>query len=800
MPRPSDDSPATAPVATAIAAATLVGAWVVLTWPWLSGSVTVPWDAKAQFQPQVQFLARALAAGDSPFWTPYVFSGHPQVADPQALIFSPPYFLLALVNPAPSLWALDMTAYAAILVAGFAILVYARDQEWHPAGGLVAAIAFGFGAAMAWRIQHTGQVLSLVYLVITLAALSRALDRAEAGRPGGAAYGAFAGAVAACMVLGRDQVALIGVYVLVGFVLWRLAGPVRLAPAPLRAALRFLPVLVAGGAVGLLLIALPVAMTALVAEASNRPSIDLTGAGRGSLHPALLVTLAVPDLFGGAGHMADYWGPPSFAWTGTDLYIAQNMGVLYFGAVPLLLVTYGFVSGALITGTITFLTTAFALCLLYGLGWYTPLFPAAHALLPGVDFFRRPADAVFLIGGIGALLAGYVLHRLASGTLPVRTGAVAITAGVTLATLLAAAAMAIAFGRLAQAAPALLMSAAALLIAGLVMGAAVWLMPIRPHLAMLMLAAAVTADLAIFNGPNTSNALPPAHYEVLEPDSRNETMQYLKQRTALTNSATRRDRVELVGLGFHWPNASLTHGLENTLGYNPIRLADYVAATGAPDSAGLPENRTFSPLMPSYRSAMADLLGLRYIASGVAIEEIDRALRPGDLRLVRRTADGFIYENPRALPRVVYATKARAIDFAGAVASGRLPDVDFTDTVLLDAASNPPLPSAGTEPPSPATGAARLVRYGNTHVVVDVEGPGGYLVLHDIWQPWWTAERDGGEVPILKGNILFRAVAVPSGRHTVTFTFAPVAGTIRMLIARLTSEQPPASAAHGHRP
>jgi hypothetical protein len=60
--------------------------WLVLTWPWLSGAVTVPWDAKAHFYPQLVFLARSLHTGDSPFWTPNVFAGHPQIADPQSLL------------------------------------------------------------------------------------------------------------------------------------------------------------------------------------------------------------------------------------------------------------------------------------------------------------------------------------------------------------------------------------------------------------------------------------------------------------------------------------------------------------------------------------------------------------------------------------------------------------------------------------------------------------------------------------------------------------------------------------------
>src|SRR5215831_18103130 len=74
-------------------------AWLVLAWPWLSGAVTIPWDAKSQFLPQVSFLAAALARGGSPFWTPNVFAGWPQISDPQSLIFSPLHLALAAIDP-----------------------------------------------------------------------------------------------------------------------------------------------------------------------------------------------------------------------------------------------------------------------------------------------------------------------------------------------------------------------------------------------------------------------------------------------------------------------------------------------------------------------------------------------------------------------------------------------------------------------------------------------------------------------------------------------------------------------------
>ncbi|MGL4443152.1 MAG: hypothetical protein ACRCU1_05970, partial [Alsobacter sp.] len=71
----------------------LVG-WAALASPWLTGRVTVPWDAKAHFQPQLQFLADSIHRGESPFWNPFVFAGSPHVADPKSLVFSPAHLLV----------------------------------------------------------------------------------------------------------------------------------------------------------------------------------------------------------------------------------------------------------------------------------------------------------------------------------------------------------------------------------------------------------------------------------------------------------------------------------------------------------------------------------------------------------------------------------------------------------------------------------------------------------------------------------------------------------------------------------
>ena len=188
-------------------------------------------------------------------------------------------------------------------------------------------------------------------------------------------------------------------------------------------------------------------------------------------------------------------------------------------------------------------------------------------------------------------------------------------------------------------------------------------------------------------------------------------------------------------------------------------------------------------MFPSYRSTLADLLGLRLIATGVPVERIDPNLRSGDLKLLAETSSGYVYENPRAGPRVSFASEARPADFAALVRDGNWPDVDFGHTVLVPA--DAPRHEV-TAAPATATGAVRIVSYRNSEVVVEVDAAApGYVVLYDPWHPWWFATVDGRDAPVIRANVLFRTVPVPAGRHTVRFHFRPLAGAWRQIKERL---------------
>lgn len=750
----------------------------MLAWPWLSGAVTIPFDAKAHFQAQLQFLAHALHTEQSPFWAPNVFAGSPQIADPQSLIFSP-FLLLAALTHDPSFRALDSFVLGLLLMAGLAIVLMFRSHGWHPAGAAVAALAFTFGASAAWRIQHIGQIQSFALFAMALAAMVAARHQLSLW------LAALAGLFVGLMLVEPDQIDLLGGIALVIIGLSEV-------PALLRAGVRAprLAAMAGCAAIACLCVTiLPLTWTILFAEASNRPAVPFLEAARAALHPASLLTGILGDLYGAGDARVEYWGPLGSDWSARNLALSQNMPQLYAGALTgLAVVVIGVSRGLLGSPAIRGFVAALAVSILYGLGAHTPVFGLLFDWLPGVSAFRRPADATFLIGGLSTIIAGYVVHRFASGTAPEATrrqlmleiAAVAGLLGLGLYVAIDAGKLDVAAKPLAQAALWLALAAGAL-------AAMRRLGPASPLMAAGLVSALMVADLRANNGPNESTALPPVAYEVLNPNCKNETIALIKRLTRRGPDTARRDRVELAGVGFEWPNLGLVHGFDHTLGYNPLRLAEFNEASGASDTIAGPDQKRFSALYPSYRSTFANLLGLRYITTPVPIHEVDRKLEPKAFPLIARTRDAYVYENPDALPRAMFVPGWKTVDFETVLKEGFPEHFDPKETVLLETQIEEGEGPMAAE--AKAKARVTMPVYSNTEIRIEVEADrAGFVVLNDVWHPWWVATVDGEEVDILKANVVFRAVQVAAGKHSVVFSFRPFGGAIAELREKLSPE------------
>jgi hypothetical protein len=755
------------------AVGSFVVAWVVLCSPWLEGQLTIPYDAKAHFQAQLQFLANALHTNQSPFWAPNVFAGLPQIADPQSLIFSPA-ILIAYFSPEPSFALVDAYVLGMLGCAGCAMLLLFRDRGWHPIGAVVAALAFAFGASAAWRVQHVGQVQSYSLFAISLWLLARALERSSG------AWGAAAGLSIGIMIVEPNQVALLAAYILLAFIIasiLRDRSPllaIRRAGAPVGSAV----------AIALMVASVPVVLTYLFVEESNRPAIALDAAVRASLHPASLLTAVVGDLFGALDPTVDYWGPYSTAWDPSNSALSQNMSQLYAGAIPvILLLTVGFVRRLAWSAEIRFYTLALLAMLVYALGGFTPLFYIAYRLVPGVDLFRRPADATFFVGGLLAVLGGYLVHAVIKGEASSAPPALrSVEAGIIALVFAAAVLVAVRLGHLRYAIKPIIIAAACVGTAGLTLWLARRFSSQHPLMCLALCAAVMTGDLRWNNGPNESTALSVARYDFLKRNCKNETIRLLKALLKQPTNTSRRDRVELVGLGFEWPNVGLIHGFDHDLGYNPLRIDAVSKAIGAGDTIAGWDQRHFTPLFPSYNSLLANMLGLRYIASAVPIEQVDKKLEPGDLVQIARTKDAYVYENPRSLPHVMFVSGWQLADFNTLIETGRWPEFDPTKTVLLE--KDPPFPGKGPSVgSSQPAGAATIAHYENTIVEIDVTASrSGFVVLNSAWHPWWRATVDGKATDVLKANVLFRAVQVSAGKHRIRFDFEPFVGAIAEIV------------------
>ncbi|MBI4460400.1 MAG: YfhO family protein [Acidobacteria bacterium] len=755
----------------------LIALWLVLCWPWLVEGRVVPFDSKDQFYPSLFFVVQSLRAGDSPFWNPYIYGGYPMISDPQAMLFSPLALVLMLLVHTPTPHWFDAIELLHLLMGGLGVLLLCNRLGWSSLAGLYAALVYMFGGPASARMQHVPMILAYSYFPLALLTLKEALDTNRLRWA--VAFGLLAGIMAAH----QNQVAYLGSLILLGYALYRAFSAGGFG--------KFLSthwrVLAIAALIGVLIIAVPLYLTFQFLPLSNRLHISYETAVQGSLHPVTFLTLFVRDFFDNSS-LPHYWGFNDI----TESYH-------YAGILPLVLIwRYGIPTGVLWMREFRYFLAVGIVALLYAIGHFTPFYWLAYHVLPGVAFYRRPTDATFVINMVLAMATGFLMDRLLSGSRE-RVKLPFLLAEIT--ALIAFFSWGIRYAWQREEMKDVLRDFSLSLFfivipLGLLYAiTAIRSEPLRRGAAFFGLIL-LAVDLGVYNAGSRLNAHNQDTTALLTdgPAGRDPVVRFL---SAGLNSELRAEgpyRAEIFWAGSLWANAPMVLGIHSTQGYNPLRYALYEQTVGAQEYGG-GVLRPFPALTPGFQAPMLNLLGVKYIASVKQLSELDSSADPAMFPEVFEARGIHVYENQRALPRVLIAsTISLDSGFHSILTTNRMPDIDYRSTVVLDHlpetvgtlnAFNEPLTNTGKLN-------VHLLSYRNTEVRIAVQADRDVIVvLGDLYYPYWRVYVDGEEHELLRANYLFRGVHVTPGAHTVVFHFEPFSWTaVRGTIAPfLTSNE-----------
>ncbi len=739
--------------------------WLLAVMRWVLSDSVVPWDSKNQFYAFFRFLAESLHAGTSVFWNPYHYGGHPSIADPQSLIFSPPFLLWAWFDREPSLRSFDLIVLGHLLVGCLAMAGLGWRRGWPSAASLLAAVIFMLGGAASARLNHTGIIICYALFPLALLTLEVALERRSM-----LIAIAFA-LVAAMIVLGRNQVALLLCFMLAVLALRQILA----APSPLgfvreRAALLAVIAVIAIAVAGV-----PVVLTLQLAALSNRPEVTLGEALEASLHPANLASLTVPDVFGSHSAGFGYWGPH---YTNTPEVAAtdDSFNYLFVGAAPvILLIWFGVTGGWLAERGRRVMTLVLVGALLFSLGRYTPLFAFVFEHVPGFSYFRRPIDGTFIVLIAIAMLSGHLLADYVRRGLPQpRPLPLAIALAISIAILTGA-------GTLSALSDhgwdAVVEVGRTVPIAAIVIGALALLRRERHRgIAAGLIAIVSAGELLVWNAASRLNAENRTFYQVLETASAEDAdaLRMLSLELERRHREGARPRVEIVGLDGPWQNLAVVRKIEATTGYNPLRIGIYDRYVSPGERGWLAGERRFPASFSSYDCALARALGLEYLVLDRPIEKLAQLKRALGGEMLHAGPKVWIYRIAGATPRVKFSSRIEVADLDATTLTGELRNPPTLDRIVIDD-DTPPSRRLLLNAMTGDRGAAVITSWRPGEVIIEVEAPNaGVLVLHDTYYPGWVAEVDGERVPILRAEVLFRGVEVPAGKHTVAFRFQPL--------------------------
>jgi len=224
------------------------------------------------------------------------------------------------------------------------------------------------------------------------------------------------------------------------------------------------------------------------------------------------------------------------------------------------------------------------------------------------------------------------------------------------------------------------------------------------------------------------------------------------------------------------PNLALEYGLNTADGYDGgvLPLLRWVNVSRLLVPSPRPDGVLLTRLEALPSDQLLDLLGVRYL-----IANAETPGRPG-MQLVD-FGDLRLFARPNPVPRslVVFSSSPAESD-AAALARMRRSDFDSNREVVVGPQS--PLMNPQSTPALPVAVQPDAVGAERWHARISLAQP-GYLLQREAWYPGWRARVDGVDTPVVRADVLFRAVPLGAGDHDVEIYFDPATFTRGALLS-----------------
>ena len=233
---------------------------------------------------------------------------------------------------------------------------------------------------------------------------------------------------------------------------------------------------------------------------------------------------------------------------------------------------------------------------------------------------------------------------------------------------------------------------------------------------------------------------------------------------------------------FLTPNLSLIFALDTVDEYAALLMKRYYQLFNPVKEFFRLENK--EPWQIQQCAETLNILNVKYVISSFRLENKDFALvQGGKVKL---------YENLRALPRAYVVPEVTVVkdDEEGLRILGTV-GFDARESILITRGEYEKVVNninkvKGLSPDN-YKGDAKILKYSLNNVEIETSGnDSSFLVLADNYYPGWKVFLDGSRTDILKVNYNLRGVIIPSGKHTVQFSFDPLSLKLGAAISLFT--------------